>query len=166
MCIRDRFKIYCADFDITQNSRVTLNNANLGVGNRGIITLQNDAIETTMPKLSLVMNASLNYTIGARLTQETTLAQATIINTTAGGSGTILEVNDITGNWSAGSNTGGVIQNRVISSKTEATVVVSNPTGDYTVGETVTGGTSNATGEVVTWTSGCLLYTSPSPRDS
>ena len=154
-----KFKIYCADFDITQNSRVTLNNANLGVGNRGIITLQNDAIETTMPKLSLVMNASLNYTIGARLTQETTLAQATIINTTAGGSGTILEVNDITGNWSAGSNTGGVIQNRVISSKTEATVVVSNPTGDYTVGETVTGGTSNATGEVVTWTSGTNTLT-------
>ncbi|WP_207776979.1 hypothetical protein, partial [Thermus thermophilus] len=68
------------------------------------------------PELQLVMNSTtLPYTIGARLYQKTTLAEATIINVTENVSGIILTVADISGSWQSGSVTGGVITNRVVS---------------------------------------------------
>ena len=149
-----KFAIYKATFDTSVTSRVTLNNSTLGRGNRGRIRLSNDAITTVMPKLPLVMNSSsLTYTIGARLKQEVTLAQGTIVSTDTSGGNLIVTIDDISGNWAAGSNTGGVIANRVVSSKTEATMVIASASGDFTVGEVITGGTSGATAEVVSWTS-------------
>ena len=155
-----KFSIYKATFDTTVTSRVSLNNAKLGVGNRGKIKLSNDAITTVMPKLPLVMNSSsLSYTIGARLKQEITLAEGTIVSTDSSGGNLIVTIDDISGNWAAGSDTGGNIQNRVVSSKTEATMVVGSPSGDFTVGEIITGGTSGATAEVVGWDNGTSTLT-------
>lgn len=149
-----KFNIYKAKFDTGVTSSVVLNNAALDIGNKGKIKLSPDAITTVMPKLPLVMNSSsLTYTIGARLKQETTLAQGTIVAIDDSGSNLVVTVDDISGNWTAGSDTGGVISNRVISSKTEATMVVASASGDFAPGEIITGGTSNATAEVVTWTS-------------
>jgi len=151
-----KFVINRAVFDNTGTSRITLNNAPLDVGNGGKVSLSNDAIQTFQPELQLLLNStSLPYTIGSRLYQKTTLAEGTIIGIESNVSGVILTVNDISGIWSAGSNTGGVITNRVVSSKTTATLVVTGATGDFTVGETITGNSASApTAEVVTWDSG------------
>ena len=155
-----KFSIYKATFDTSVTSRVTLNNSTLRRGNRGRIRLRPDAIRTVMPKLPLVMNSSsLSYTVGARLKQEVTLAQGTIVSADNSSGNLIVTIDDISGNWAAGSSTGGSIQNRVISSKTEASMVVATPSGDFTVGEIITGATSNATAEVVAWDSGTNTLT-------
>ena len=158
-----KFVINRARFDNTQNTQVTLNNAPLARGNNGEIKLQTDAVQTFQPELMLVMNAqsaTLPYTVGARLYQKTTLAQATIVKIVDNVGGVQVTVNDISGTWAAGSNTGGVIANRVVSSKTLATMTVSGASGDFTVGETITGNTSAApTAEVITWNAGTNTLT-------
>ena len=131
-----KFIVNRAVFDTSVSSRVTLNNAPLDRGNRGKIILQPDAIHTFQPELQLVMNSTtLPYSNGARVYQKTTLAEGTIVNVENNVAGVILTVNDISGTWQAGSSTGGTITNRVVSSKTLATMVVSGASGDFTVGE-------------------------------
>ena len=156
-----KFIVNRAKFDIAQNSRLTLNNSALRQGNRGAINLGSDAIQTFQPELQLVMNSTtLPYTIGARLYQKTTLAEGTIVDVQDSNAGRLVTVNDISGNWTAGSSTGGVITNRVVSSKTTATMVVTSATGDFTVGETITGNSSSSpTAEVVSWVSGTNTLT-------
>ena len=156
-----KFVINRANFTTGATSRVTLNNNALKRGNGGEINLSTDAIQTFKPELQLVMNStSLPYTVGARLKQKTTLAEGTITAVTPNAGGKILTINDISGAWTAGSNTGGVITNRVVSSKTLATMVVTSASGDFTVGETITGNSSGApTAEVVTWNAGTNTLT-------
>ena len=156
-----KFIVNRARFDNSGATRITLNNAPLDVGNNGRIRLANDAIQTFQPELQLVLNSTtLPYTIGARIYQKTTLAEGTIVGVASSTSGVLLTINDISGTWAAGSNTGGVITNRIVSSKTTATMVVSGASGDFTVGETITGNSSTApTAEVVTWTSGTNTLT-------
>ena len=156
-----KFIINRARFDNIGATRITLNNAPLDIGNGGKITLDIDPVITFQPELQLVMSSqTLPYTVGARIYQKTTLAEGTIAAITPSNSGVLLTVNDISGIWAAGSNTGGVITNRVVSSKTTATMVVSGASGDFTVGETITGNSSSApTAEVVTWTSGKYINT-------
>ena len=156
-----KFIVNRAVFNTSLTSRVTLNNAPLDRGNRGRITLQNDAITTYQPELQLVMNSTtLPYTAGARVYQKTTTAEGTIkaVNNSAGG--VLLTINDISGTWAAGSNTGGIISNRVVSSKTLADMTVTGASGDFTVGETITGNSATSpTAEVVTWTPGTNTLT-------
>ena len=92
--------------------------------------------------------------------QKTTLAEGTIVGVATSSTGVLLTINDISGTWSAGSNTGGVITNRIVSSKATATMVVSGASGDFTVGETISGNSSTTpTAEVVTWTAGTNTLT-------
>ena len=107
------------------------------------------------------MNTALTYTVGSRVYQKTTLAEGTIRKITTGAGGAaLLTVDDISGTFAQGSATGGVITNRLVSSKTLATMVVSGASGDFTVGETITGSTSAApTADVVTWVSGTNTLT-------
>ena len=156
-----KFIVNRASFDNSGATRITLNNAPLDRGNNGKITLQNDAIQTFQPELQLVMNSTtLPFTIGARVYQKTTLAEGTIVGIGTSSSGVLLTINDISGTWQAGSNTGGVITNRVVSSKATATMVVSGASGDFVVGETITGNSSTTpTAEVVTWTAGTNTLT-------
>ncbi|MEK9699461.1 MAG: hypothetical protein VW270_27025, partial [Candidatus Poseidoniales archaeon] len=120
-----KFSIYRAEFDTSTTSTIVLNNAKLAKGNRGIINLAEDAVQTFQPELQLVMNSTtLPYTIGARVYQKTTLAEGTIVKVEDNLAGKLVTINDISGNWVAGSSTGGVITNRLVSSKTTATVVV------------------------------------------
>ena len=156
-----KFNIQRASFTTTENSTLVLNNSSLDIGNGGKLNLRRDAIQTFVPEIQLQLNSTtLPYTNGARIYQKTTLAEGTITNVTVGLSGVILTVNDITGTFAAGSNTGGVIANRIVSSKTTATMVVTAPTGDFTVGETITGNSADApTAEVVTWDSGTNTLT-------
>ena len=156
-----KFIVNRAVFDNSGATRITLNNAPLDRGNNGKITLQNDAIRTFQPELQLVTNSTtLPFTIGARIYQKTTLAEGTIVGVATSSTGVLLTINDISGTWSAGSNTGGVITNRIVSSKATATMVVSGASGDFTVGETITGNSSTSpTAEVVTWTAGTNTLT-------
>ena len=151
-----KFKVNRAEFDTTSLSTVTLNNAPLDIGNGGKLRLQPDPIQTFIPEIDLVLNSTtLPYTIGARIYQKTTLAQGTISKRTVTSGGVVLTVKDITGTFAAGSNTGGVISNRIVSSKTTATLIVTSASGDFTVGETITGNSATApTAEVVTWNAG------------
>ena len=156
-----KFSIYRADFDTTTTSTVVLNNAKLAKGNSGIINLAEDAVQTFQPELQLTLNSNtLPYTIGARLYQKTTLAEGTIIDVQETVSNIVLTINDISGAWQSGSDTGGIITNRIVSSKTTATMVVTSATGDFTVGETISGSSSaQPTAEVVTWDSGTNTLT-------
>jgi hypothetical protein len=156
-----KFQLYRAEFDTTTTSTIVLNNAELDLGNNGQLRLLNDPIETFKPELQLVLNSTTaNYTIGARVYQKTTLAEGTIIDFTESAGGNILKINDISGVWQQGSDTGGVITNRVVSSKTIATMVVTGASGDFIVGETITGNSANApTAEVITWDSGTNTLT-------
>ena len=151
-----KFIVNRAVFDTSVSSRVTLNNAPLDRGNRGKIILQPDAIQTFQPELQLVMNSTtLPFTVGARVYQKTTLAEGTIKTVASSAGGVLLTINDISGTWSAGSNTGGVISNRIVSSKALSTMTVTGASGDFTVGETITGNSSTTpTAEVVTWNAG------------
>lgn len=156
-----KFTVYRAEFDTTTQSTIVMNNSELDIGNGGKLRLANDPIKTFQPELLLIMNSTtLPYTIGARVYQKTTLAEGTIVNVTENVSGVILTVSDISGAWQSGSDTGGIITNRVVSSKTLATMVVTGASGDFTVGETITGNSANApTAEVVTWDSGTNTLT-------
>jgi hypothetical protein len=156
-----KFNIQRASFVTTENSTLILNNSALDIGNGGKLNLRRDAVQTFVPEIQLQLNSTtLPYTNGARIYQKTTLAEGTITNVTVGISGVILTVNDITGTFAAGSNTGGVITNRIVSSKTTATMVVSAPTGDFTEGETITGSSATSpTAEVVTWDNGTNTLT-------
>lgn len=156
-----KFVIYRAEFDTSVTSTIVLNNSQLDVGNGGKLQLGVDPVRTFQPELQLVMNSTtLPYTIGARLYQKTTLAEGTIINVTENVSGVLLTINDISGNWQSGSDTGGVIVNRIVSSKTLATMTVTGASGDFEVGETITGNSANApTAEVITWDSGTNTLT-------
>ena len=151
-----KFIVNRAVFNTSVASRVTLNNAPLDRGNRGKIILQPDAIQTFQPELQLVMNSTtLPFTVGARVYQKTTLAEGTIKTVASSAGGVLLTINDISGTWSAGSNTGGVISNRIVSSKALSTMTVTGASGDFTVGETITGNSSTTpTAEVVTWNAG------------
>ncbi|BCU99477.1 MAG: hypothetical protein CM15mV28_0450 [Thaumasvirus sp.] len=156
-----KFIINAASFSNTGQTKLVLNNAELGRGNGGKLNLRSDAIQTFQPELVLTLNSTtLPYTVGSRIYQKTTLAEGTITARTVTAGGVQLTINDISGNWAAGSNTGGVIANRVVSSKTLATMVVSGASGDFTVGETITGNSSTApTAEVVSWTTGTNTLT-------
>ena len=156
-----KFAINRAEFNNSANSQLTLNNAALDIGNKGKLNLRNDAIQTFVPELVLNLNSTtLPYTVGARIYQKTTLAEGTITKREVTTAGVLLTINDISGTFAAGSDTGGVITNRIVSSKTTATMVVTGPSGDFTVGETITGNSANApTAEVVSWTSGTNTLT-------
>ena len=59
--------------------------------------------------------------------------------------------NDISGTWQAGSDTGGVITNRIVPQN--LATMVKRASGDFTAGS-ITGNGANVTAEVVSWTSG------------
>jgi len=137
-----------------------LNNSDLDVGNEGIDDLDIDAIETLNPLLSLNLNSgTLPYTIGARIYQKTSLAEGTIASVTTTSGSVILNVRDVTGTFQQGEDTGSDVTYRLVSSKTTAAITTTGsgsftgPVGS-TDGEVVTGATSGATAEVVSYDSG------------
>ena len=92
------------------------------------------------------------YTLVQEFTQKLPLAQGTITKVNSRiSAGVTLTINDITGVFQ-GSVSGSNVTNRVISSKTTATLVVTSASGAFTVGETITGNYQISTAEVVTWT--------------
>ena len=145
-----KFTMYRANFTSTTGT-VALNNTPQGKGNNGIHRLIDNPIQTIKPKLVLSAGpAATQYTfsIGARLLQETSGAQATVVSsTTSDTDADTITVNDVTGNWLAGTSS----TYRVRSSDAIATMVVGNVSGTLEVGDIVTGVTSGSVGIVKTW---------------
>ena len=145
-----KFTVYRANF--TQSTgTVALNNTPQGKGNNGIHRLIDNPIQTIKPKLvlSLGPNATqYTFSLGARLLQQTSAAQATVVSTTTSGSvADTLTVTDTTGSWLQGSASTYLVR----SSEALATMVVGSASGTLEVGDIVTGGTSNSIGIVKTW---------------
>ena len=149
-----KFSIYRAQFDNSGNTQVTLNNAKLGVGNKGVLALRRDPIETFQPQIRLVLNSTtLPYTVGARVYQKTTLAEGTIVKVETLTAGVAITLDNISGTFAQGSSAGGNVTNRIVSSKTTGAMTVTGASGAFTVGETITGNSSGAPTAVVgTWT--------------
>ena len=155
-----KFQIYRAKFVPGQAGRLVLNNSELDEGNEGIDDLDIDAIETLDPVLSLNLNsATLPYTIGARIYQKTSLAEGTITAIATTADSVILSVKDVSGTFQQGEDVGSDVTYRIVSSKTNASITTTG-SGSYTVpagsldGEVVTGATSGATAEVVSYNTG------------
>ena len=145
-----KFTVYRANF--TQSTgTVALNNTPQGKGNNGIHRLIDNPIQTIKPKLVLSLGpAATQYTfsLGARLLQQTSSAQATVVSTTTSGSALdTVTVTDTSGSWLQGSASTYLVR----SSEALATIVVGSASGTLEVGDIVTGGTSNSIGIVKTW---------------
>lgn len=168
-----KFKMYRAEFDITQNSRLVINNSTLGRGNDGIINLRRNAIQTFTPRLKLTTNTPssgppaqvLSFSVGSRIRQ-----RGSITGTSFTGEGTVTAVKQLVGGafeltienksntFSIGSSTGSGINGRIISSGTLSTitgVTITQGTA-FVAGEIIKGATSNAIAEVIGFSSGTL----------
>lgn len=148
-----KFNMYRAKFG-PLSATATFTNSRLGVGNGGILTLRNNPIRTYKPDLVFVLDdANKDFTVGARIYQKTSNAQATIssVNTTTNPNQ--ITVTDISGAFQVGSSTSGVVTYALVSSRSEGSITVLSTglTGDFEVGRTITGQTSGATAQVVTW---------------
>lgn len=150
-----KFTIYRANFDTT-GGKLTLNNAALGEGNKGIINLRENPIQTKKANLTLTLQDDTpTFTLGARIYQKTSNASGTVIqmNTTASPNQIVLS--DISGQFSAGAVVGNVTTYPLVSSQSTAVIYVSTAggtlTGNYSVGKTITGQTSGATATITGW---------------
>ena len=154
-----KFNIYRAKFG-PLSGKLVLNNAPLGIGNRGIVTLREDPIITESPSLTLVLSGtSSTFTVGARIYQATTNASATITQVVTTTSPYQLVVDNVDGSFAQGTNIGGTVSYPLISSQSTGSLVVVSPTGNFIVGRTVTGSTSGATAIVTNWNSGTNTIT-------
>jgi len=154
-----KFNIYRAKFG-PLSGKLVLNNAALGVGNRGTVSLREDPIVTQKPSQTLILaDASGTFTLGARIYQATTNASATIQQVVTTTSPYQLIVNNVDGTFLQGSNIGGVVTYPIVSSQALGSIKITSPTGSFTVGKTVTGATSGATAIVTNWNSGTGILT-------
>ena len=135
-----KFTIYRAVFDTTAGGVVKFENAELGIANAGSHTLVENPIQTLKPQQVLTLATGTNYTIsvGARLYQETTLAEATVTAFNSTTDPDTITITSIKGTWLAGSldNNGNTVQG-LVSSAATATLYLTHPvTGSFTVPDT------------------------------
>jgi len=146
-----KFEIYRAEFG-PLNGTLVLNNASLGLQNGGVRILRENPIQTKQATQTLVLNDNTgSFTVGARIYQQTTNASATIQQFIESTNPHQLVIENVDGTFLQGSNIGGLISYPIISSQTTGSIRVDSPTGSYTIGSTVTGGTSGATAIVTGW---------------
>ena len=152
-----KFTAYLAKFDITKNSRAVFNNVELGYGNKGILNLGNNPIQTIKPdqKLVLTQSGTIPFTAGARIASlsggDTYLGFGTVKTAELIGGNTVVTVTDVTGVFA--------LNQAITSSKALATITVVDAGGgaytggDFTVGNYIKT-SSNATAEIQSWDSG------------
>jgi hypothetical protein len=154
-----KFNIYRAQFG-PLSGKLVLNNAELGVGNRGIVTLREDPIITQKPTQTLILSdASGSFTVGSRIYQATTNASATIQQLVTTTSPYQLIVDNVDGTFLQGSNIGGVVTYPIVSSQSLGLIKITSPTGTFGVGKTLTGTSSGATAIVTNWNSSTNIAT-------
>lgn len=148
-----KFNIYRAKFG-PLSGKLVLNNAALGRGNRGIVELRENPIQTLSPTMTLILAGnSSTFTVGARIYQAITNASATIRSLITTTTPRQLIVDNVDGTFLQGSSINNVVSYPIISSQSTASLRIDGPpTGTFTVGKTITGSTSGATAIVTGWT--------------
>ncbi|AIX22850.1 virion structural protein [Synechococcus phage S-MbCM6] len=143
-----KFTVYRAEFTQTTGT-VALNNTPQGKGNGGIHRLIDNPIQTIKPTQTFSLpTAAYTYTEGARLKQVTTQAEATIVS--FDDTADEITVNSVTGSWLQGTSNTYLIT----SSQSFMETTVTGISGTLSIGDVVTGSSSNSTGEVLEWDSG------------
>ena len=150
-----KFTLYRAKFG-PLSGKLVLNNAELGIGNRGILRLRENPVITYRPNQTIILNdSSAQFTLGARIYQEVSNASGTIIEIDNISSPNRITVTDIEGTFLQGTDVGGVVVFALISSQSTATLNVSTEagvlTGNFGIGKQITGQTSGATAFITAW---------------
>ncbi len=148
-----KFVMYRCDFTPT-SGQAMFNNCTLGRGNGGVHNLIENPILTLRPKqvLSLPNAFSGSYTVGARILQDPSNAQGTVVEWDTTGATPLLTLSDIDGVFASGfAQSGGGFYNVLKSSQAEVVITTStiNGTG-IIVGNTVTNG-GGAEGVITSW---------------
>ena len=135
-----KFTIYRAVFDTSAGGLAKFENAELGLANAGSHNLVENPVQTLKPQqvLTLATGTNYNISVGARLFQETTNAEATVTAFNSTTDPDTITITDIKGSWLAGSldNNGNTVQG-VVSSAATATLYLTHPvTGTFTVPDT------------------------------
>ena len=148
-----KFVMYRCDFTPT-SGQAMFNNCTLGRGNGGVHNLIENPILTLRPKqvLSLPNAFSGSYTVGARILQDPSNAQGTVVEWDTTGATPLLTLSDIDGVFASGfAQSAGGFYNVLKSSQAEVVITTStiNGTG-IIVGNTVTNG-GGAEGVITSW---------------
>ena len=156
-----KFTIRRATFN-TQGGIAKFYNCELGVGNAGTHELVSNPIQTIKPKQVLTLATGTNYTmsIGARLFQRGTNAQATVAAFNGTTDPDTITITDISGTWLAGSvdGSGNTVQGIVSSASTATIYIDSVANGTFEAGQTVVGSSTGHTAEVTAYDA------SPTPK--
>ena len=149
-----KFTIRRATFN-TQGGIAKFYNCELGIGNAGTHELVSNPIQTIKPKQVLTLATGTNYTmsVGARLFQRGTNAQATVAAFNGTTDPDTITITDISGTWLAGSvdGSGNTVQGIVSSASTATIYIDSVANGTFEAGQTVVGSSTGHTAEVTAY---------------
>lgn len=150
-----KFTAYLAKFNIGLPSKAIFNNTALALGNRGILNLRNNPVITQKPDQNLIMSlANLQYTVGATIRYisggNTYIGSGTVKDSYEAATGTILVLTDVVGSFPQTA--------RIASSRTQASIVVTGESTDFTVGNVIKNA-SLSTAEITAWNSGTNTLT-------
>ena len=149
-----KFTVYRAKFNQTVGTAI-LNNAELGKGNGGIHNLIENPILTLKPtqQLSLPVGNNYNFTIGARIKQTPSNAQATIKEFDATSDPEKITITDIDGAFAAGFLDANNDPFQGISSSQSVVIMELSAiyNGTFSEGDTLSGSTSSATAVVTAY---------------
>ena len=150
-----KFVLRRATFDTSVTARAVFNNAKLGLANQGILSLINNPITTIKPKqqLTLPTGNTYNFTVGARIIQTPSNAQATILEFDATANPQTLLITDIVGTFAQGfiDGQGNPFQSLKSSQSTVTLVMSTVNNGDFAPGDVITGSSSGATAIVTNY---------------
>ena len=158
-----KFNLYRAKFDTSVTGSAVFNNAQLGPGNDGLASLINNPISTIQPKqeITLVTGTSYNFTVGARLIQTPSNAQATVLEFDSVSNPQKLTVTDITGTFVQGivDNQNNITNGLKSSQSTVSLVMSTVNNGTFEAGDVITGSSSGATATVTAYDAGTSTIT-------
>lgn len=150
-----KFTLYRGAFEVGGNHRAVFHNAELGLSNGGILSLVNNPVTTIKPKqtITLPTGGSYNFTVGARIIQTPSNAEATIVEFDSIANPQILLITDIVGNFAQGFIDGlGDPFQALKSSQSSVTIVCSTVNnGTFGAGDVITGSSSGATAVVTNY---------------
>ena len=158
-----KFNLYRAKFNTSVTGSAVFNNAELGPGNDGLASLVNNPLTTIQPKqeLTLATGQTYAFTVGARIIQTPSNAQATVLEFDSTSNPQKLTITDITGVFTQGIvDNSNNITNGLKSSQSTVTLVMSAVNnGSFEVGDVITGSSSGATATITAYDSATTTIT-------
>ena len=158
-----KFNLYRAVFNTGVTGNATFTNAELGLGNDGISSLNVNPLVTIQPKQQITFStgATYNFTIGARVIQTPSGAEGTIEEFDSTSNPQTMTVTGIVGDFEQGFLDGnGDPFQALKSSQSIVTIVMSTVNnGVFEAGDVITGSSSGATAVVTAYDSGSQTIT-------